>query len=154
MKIKSTEMGLAIVLPYQDNANYSKSVHGFGITRAYAHKVLAAWSTYLDKLLLDRLNQMQKTLLNNVNNLCFVSKNLVVTNQGERFSVGAFGSLTDAVNELREERWKEFLYHHAQQAIQALVLVKGGNPPVYNDVCLDELLSVLNAADHDCIDND
>lgn len=152
LNIKSTEMGLAIVLPYQDNANYSKSTHGLGISKGMAYDVLGSWSKYLQKILGDRQRQMETTLLGNINSLCFVSNTLIVTNDGHKFPIGTYGAHGLAIEALRNERWGEFLNNYVQIATSALMQVKEPNPEKQGYFRLDELVTVLQAADHDCID--
>lgn len=152
LNIKSTEMGIAIVLPYQDNANYSKSVHGLGICTGYAFDVLGSWSKYLQKILKDRQKQMESILINNLDNLCFVSKTLIVTNDGQKFPIGTYGAHSLAIEALENEHWGDFLHGYVEIAMAALMQVREPNPEKQGDFRLNELVSVLNAADHDCID--
>lgn len=152
LKIKQTEMGLAIVLPYQDNANYSKSVHGLGICKGYAFDVLGSWSKYLQKILKDRQKRMESILVNNLDNLCFVSKNLIVMNDGQKFPVGTYGAHSLAIEALENERWGDFLNNYVETAMVALMQVREPNPERQGNFRLDELISILQAADHDCID--
>lgn len=152
LNIKSTEMGLAIVLPYQDNANYSKSVHGLGVSKGMAYDVLGSWSKYLQKILSDRQKQMETTLLGSINSLCFVSKNLIVTNDGHKFPIETYGAHCLAIEALQNERWGDFLNNYVDIAMSALMQVKEPNPDKQGYFRLDELVTVLQAAEHDCID--
>lgn len=152
LNIKSTEMGLAIVLPYQDNANYSKSTHGLGICKGYAFDVLGSWSKHLQKILGDRRKQMETTLLGNINSLCFVSKNLIVTNDGQKFPIETYGAHCLAIEALKNECWGDFLNNYVDIAMSALMQVKEPNPDKQGYFRLDELVTVLQAAEHDCID--
>lgn len=152
LNIKSTEMGLAIVLPYQDNANYSKSTHGLGICKGYAFDVLGSWNKYLQKILSDRQKQMESALLKNINSLCFVSKNLIVTNDGQKFPIGTYGAHCLAIEALENEHWGEFLNNYVDIAMSALMQVKEPNPEKQGHFRLDELITVLQAVAHDEIE--
>lgn len=152
LNIKQVETGIAIVLPYKDNANYSKSTHGLGISKGMAYDILGSWSKYLQKILGDRQKQMETTLLNNFNSLCLVSKNLIVANNGNKFSVEAYYNYSRAIETLENERWGEFLNNYVQITMNALMQVREPNPEKQGSFRLDELISVLQAADHDCID--
>lgn len=152
IKIKAIESGVAIILPYEDNANYSKSNHGLGISRGYAIDVVGAWSKYLQKILQDRLEKMKVTIFSNLNNRTFVSKNLLVFKNGERVALETYGSYVCAIKALEEGNYSEFLRCYVQQTKNALMQVREPNPERQGDFHLDALISVLEAADHDCID--
>ncbi len=152
LNIKQTENGIAIVLPFKDNANYSKSTHGLGISKGMAFDVLGSWNKYLQKILGDRQKQMENTLLNSIDSLCFISKTLIVTNDGRKFSIGTYGAHCLAIEALKNENWGEFLRNYTQVTMAALMQVQEPNPEKQGYFRLDELVTVLQAADHDCID--
>ena len=152
IKIKAIESGVAIILPYEDNANYSKSSHGLGISRGYAIDVVGSWSKYLQKILRDQLKKTKETIFTNIDNRALVSKNLLVFNNGERVALGTYGSYVSAISALEEGNYSEFLRCYVQQTEDALMQVREPNPEKQGAFRLDELISILQAADHDCID--
>lgn len=153
LNIKQTESGLALIIPFQDNTNYSKSKLGLGICKGLAFDILGCWSEYLQKILGDRQKKMEAILVNNLNNLRLVSKTLIVTNDGHKFPIGTYGSHCRAIEALQNGRWGEFLSSYAEITMVALMQVREPNPEEQGNFRLDELISILQAADHDCIED-
>lgn len=152
IKIKAIESGVAIILPYEDNANYSKSEHGLGISHNYALDVVGDWSKYLQKILRDNLNKMKETLAANLENCSLVTKNLIVFSNGKRIPLGTYGSHVNAIKALEEGNYSKFLCCYVQITRNALIQVREPNPEKQSAFTLEQLNDVLNAADHDCID--
>lgn len=149
MEIKTTSEGIAIVIPYQDNANYKYPA----LTKGYAHDVIGSWSPYLIKVIEQRKECLERVLLNNIGNLSLVSKCLIITNDGQRFALGTYGSHLRAIAALKESNWSEFLRCYVQITQVALMTVKEPNPEKMGTFTLNELINVLGAADHDCIES-
>lgn len=150
LNLKSTYEGIAITIPYQNNRVEATTSRPIGITRSYAHSVIAAWNKHLQLILTDRARKMEQTVLTNLGELSFVGKSMLEAKDGSRVVLGTYEATCRAVEALESEQYKEFLTNYTQPAIQALIAYE--NPSVQNNYTLEQLSEVLMAADHDCLD--
>lgn len=150
LNLKPTEEGIAIILPYQNNRVEATTSRPIGITRSYAHSVIAAWNKHLQLILTDKARKIEQNIIKNLGDLSFVGKTMLEARDGSRVTFRVYEAICEAVEALESEKYKEFLTNYAQQAIVALIAFD--NPSAQNNYSLEQLSEVLMAAEHDCID--
>lgn len=149
MEIKLTETGVAIVLPFQDNANYNS--HSFHeINKGYAFDCLGAWNEYLRKLLGDHISKKEAMLAEHINKTVYVNEDgYMVFSDGQKFRLTTYAMWKSMMTVLENGSHTTFLRNFPRELLNILVLSRDRvHPAELGGFTLEDLVTVLQAADH------
>lgn len=144
--ISHNEEGVTITIPYQ-----LTSV-GREVNKGYAYDCIGSWAAYLKDFLLSVKKKMEETLLQNCNNVIHADSSIIVFDNNKSFSLSTYYTIENVCTLLSDAAWRTILTCHSEFIIRLLLSANQVHPVQQGGFDFEELVAVLNAADHDNIE--
>lgn len=153
MEIKVTETGIAVILPFQDNANYNNRSFR-EINKGYALDCLGSWNEYIRKMLGDHISKKEAMLAEHINKVVYANKDgYMVFSDGWKFRLATHDKWLLMQLTLENESHTTFLRNFARETLNILILSRDRvHPAELGGFTLEDLVCVLQAAEHNEIE--
>lgn len=144
--IGHNEDGIQITIPYRSIPLDTE------INKGYAYDCLGSWASYLKDFLTSVKEKMEETLLQNCDKVVYADSEIVIFDNKKRFALSTYYTIENVCTLLDNAAWRTILTGDSEFLMRLLLSANQVHPVQQGGFDFEELVTVLNAADHDNIE--